>query len=510
MKRGDPLNAYDYDCIIIGGGAAGLSAAFTTKGFGRKTALVEKNRIGGECTWMGCIPSKTLIKVAGEFNAVNNMGEFGIKTDELRIDTKSVMKHVRETIELVYASETPEKLNEAGIDVLEGEAKFEDSHHLNIDGETVSFDKAIICTGTRPEIPSVGGLDEAGVLTNETIFELEELPRSIAIIGAGAIAIEMAQALSRLGIRVTIIQRSGRILKKEEPELSEILMRRLETEGVRFVLNAEITSVSEKLGHKVLSIRIPEGEETFETEAILVATGRFVDLKKLNPEKAGVVYDGKGIKVNEQMQTSVSGIYAAGDVTGPWRFSHMAYYQGITAGRNASIPIKKKMDYSTVGWCLFTDPELAHLGLTEEEAQAKCGKKGCRVFVEKYDNLDRAITDHTKQGLVKVITDKRGKILGAHILGSRAGEIMHELSVLKGLDQPFYKLNDIIHVYPTYSDILRKLAQKAYIEKLSEQPIIKGMRKAASGNKKAISSDEMVVAKPIHNKKNPRKGKEHD
>jgi len=188
----------------------------------------------------------------------------------------------------------------------------------------------------------------------------------------------------------------------------------------------------------------------------------------------------------------------------------MAYYQGITAGRNASIPIKKKIDYSTVAWCLFTDPELAHLGLTEEEAQDKCGKKGCRVFIEKYDDLDRAITDNTKQGLVKVITDKRGKILGAHILGSRAGEIMHELSVLKGLDQPLYKLNDIIHVYPTYSDVLRKLAQKAYIEKLSEQPIIKGLKKVASANKRTISSDDIVVVRPMNNKKNSHKEKEHE
>ena len=496
--------------MIIGGGAAGLSAAFTSKGLGRKTALVEKRRIGGECTWMGCIPSKTLIKTAGEFNAMKNADKLGIEIGRLRIDTKLVMKHVRETIESVYANETPEKLREAGIDVFEGEAKFEDSHHLNIDGETVSFDKAVICTGTRPAIPSVGGLDEAGVLTNESIFELEELPRSIAIIGAGAIAIEMAQALSRLDTRVTIIQRSGQILKKEEPELSESLMHRLETEGVRFVLNAEITSVSEKLGHKVFLIRTPEGEEIFETEAIFVASGRIVDLKKLNPEKAGVVYDGNGIKVNEQMQTSVSNIYAAGDIVGPWRFSHMAYYQGITAGRNASIPVKKKMDYSTVGWCLFTDPELAHLGLTENEAQAKCGKKACRVFVEKYEDLDRAITDHSKQGLVKVITDKRGKILGAHILGSRAGEIMHELSTLKGLDKPIYKLKDIIHIYPTYSDILRKLAQKAYIDNLSEQPIVKGIRKVASGNKKADSSDDLVLARHRKNKRNPMKVKEHE
>lgn len=510
MKRGESLSTYDYDCMIIGGGAAGLSAAFTSKGFGRKTALVEKRRIGGECTWMGCIPSKTLIKVASEFSAMKDAGKMGIETDGLRIDTKAVMKHVKETIESVYANETPEKLRAAGIDVFEGEAKFEDSHHLNIGGETVSFDKAVICTGTRPAIPSVGGLDEAGVLTNETIFELEELPRSIAIIGAGAMAIEIAQALGRLGTRVIIIQRSGRILKKEDPELSESLMHRLETEGVRFVLNAEITSVSEKLGHKVLSIRMPKGEETFEIEAIFVAAGRSVDLEKLNPEKAGVDYDGKGINVNEQMQTSVPGIYAAGDIAGPWRFSHMAYYQGITAGRNASIPIKKKMDYSTVGWCLFTDPELAHLGLTEEEAQAKCGKKGCRVFVEKYEGLDRAITDHSKQGLVKVITDKRGKILGAHILGSRAGEIMHELSVLKGLDQPLYKLNDIIHIYPTYSDILRKLAQKAYIDKLSDQPIIKGLRKVASVNKKKSSFGETAALRHRHDKKKSRKGKEHE
>jgi len=505
-KRGDSLSAYDYDCIVIGGGAAGLSAAFTTKGFGKKTALVEKNRVGGECTWMGCIPSKTLIKAAGEYRTVKNAGKFGIESDDLRIDTKLVMKHVRETIENVYANETPEILRKAGIDVFQGMAKFKDIHHLTIDGERVSFEKAVICTGTRPVIPPLDGLDEVEMLTNETIFELEELPGSIAIIGGGAIAIEMAQALARLDTRVTIIQRSGRILKREDSELSESIMKCLEAEGIKIVLNAEITNISEKLGHKVISVRKSQGDEIFETQAIFVATGRSVDLQGLDLAKTGVDYDRKGIKVNKYMQTSVSNIYAAGDIAGPWRFSHMAYYQGITAGRNASIPLKKKMDYSTIAWCLFTDPELAHLGLTEEEARAKYGKKGYSVFKEKYEDLDRAKTDHAKQGLVKVIIDKRGRVIGAHILGARAGEIMHEISLLKGLDQPLYKLNDIIHIYPTYSDILRKLAQKAYIANLSQRPIIKGLKKISHASKSGNSPDDAVKNK----KKITSKGRLHE
>lgn len=473
------MGAYDYDCLVVGGGAAGLTAAFTTSGLGKKTALVEQNRIGGECTWMGCIPSKTLLKAAKLAARAREAALYGIGVSEPEVDGARVMARVRSVMERVYKEESPERLEASGIHVLKGRARFLDAHRLLVDGRSVSAEKIILAAGTAPRIPKVEGLMEAGVLTNETFFDQRVLPESLAILGAGAIAMEMAQAMNRLGVRVTVLQRSGRILSKEDPELAALLKQRLESEGVRFVMEASLKKVDEVLGRKVLTVRSGEGEETFEVEAVFAAAGRIPRTQGLDLEKAGVAFDEKGIRVDGFMKTTASNIWACGDVAGPWRFSHMAYYQGVAAGRNAALPFSKKMDYGTVGWCLFTDPELAHLGMTEEQARQE---KGSRVRVHRvpFDVLDRAVTDHAEEGLAKIITDPKGRILGAHILGARAGELIHELSMAKAFDIPLYKLQKVVHIYPTYSDLIRKMAQQAYVDRIREQPLVKLVQKVSS------------------------------
>lgn len=357
---------YDYDIVIIGAGSAGLVACKLANGLGRKTALIEKRKIGGDCTWFGCIPSKTLIKSANIAHQTTRLAEFGLApVNPVRLNCKKVMAHVRSVVEVDAAAHPVQSYEDEGINVLFGHARFIDNHRIEVGDKIISSSKFIICSGSSPLVPAIEGLDSVSYLTNETIFDLEELPRSMIILGAGPIGIELASALNRLGVKVTVLLRSGQILKREETELTEMLMARLVDEGVTILTHTQTKNFAQNASKITATIEDKQGLRQIEAESLLIAVGRKANVTGMGLEKAGVLYDKKSVTVDKHLRSSARNIYAAGDVVTPYLFTHIAEYEAVIAATNASLPVPvKKTNYQNILWCTFTDPELAHAGLT--------------------------------------------------------------------------------------------------------------------------------------------------
>lgn len=458
-----------YDVVVIGGGAAGLTAAITAKGFGKKVLLIEKNKLGGECTWSGCIPSKALINYAKEIHTVKK------HVATFTVDKEKPFQRVNEVIQHVYEEETPEKLKEMGIDLIEGHARFVSKEALEVKGEMIQGTHYFIATGSKPLVPKIQGIESIDYLTSESIFTLSQLPESLLVVGTGAIGLELAQAMNRLGVKVTVLGRSKGILKKEDKSLSSKLMGLLLNEGLEFKTGISFNEIRQTAEGVSLNIEEEGKEVTLNAEKILLATGRKATLSSLDLEKAHIAYTKKSITVNDYLQTSNPKVYAIGDVIGPYQFSHMANAQGIQAVQNALLPFKRKINYKHVAWCTFTDPELATAGMTEEVA--KQIYENIRVYTYDYGQLDRVKTKPGSSGLIKVILNKKGKVLGTSILGERAGELISEVQVVKTLGLPYRKLAHVIHPYPTYGEALNKVGKSVAVDALLNHPVVKLFRK---------------------------------
>ncbi len=470
---------FDYDIAVIGGGAGGLTAAKMARGFGKSVLLIEKTgRLGGECTWTGCVPSKTLIKVAQVAFHAKQMQKFGLKTtNDLLIDTASVMDHVRAVINQVYKTHTPERIEQEKIEVLFGSPRFLDAYRIQLNDKIIVVKKVIIATGSSPSVPTIDGIDQVNYLTNETLFDIKTLPKSMIILGGGPIGVEMASALNRLGVQITLVEMQDRILPKEDAELVELLTKTLQQEGVSILTETRATKVVQQNARIVLTCTNDNQiEYTISAETLLVATGRKPNASDLALHNAEVETNKHGIAVDKTLRTTAKNIYACGDVVGPYRFSHMAWYQAVIATQNAIIPFfKKSVDYTNVIWVTFTAPELATAGLTEQAARKKYGN-AIQVYRRSYDTIDRAHTDGTTNGLIKIISDKKGKILGAHIIGERAGDIIHEVQLAKTKGIRLADLHSIIHAYPTYSELNWLVAKSAYLDKLERNVVIRWLK----------------------------------
>jgi pyruvate/2-oxoglutarate dehydrogenase complex dihydrolipoamide dehydrogenase (E3) component len=456
------------DVIVIGAGSAGLSAAFTAKGFGKEVLLINNGKPGGECTWSGCIPSKAFINQAKEIHTAKKYADFDV-------DTKQVMQNVRAVIKNVYAGESVEVLEKDGIKFINGYATFKDSHTIKVNDQLITASKIFICTGSKAFVPPIKGFDQIEYLTNETFFLQEDLPKSMIVLGAGAIGCELSQSLTRLGVEVKLVEMADSILPREDKELTNILKDKLAEEGIEIFTSYKAVNAYNEGNHVCLEV---EGEtnQVIKAEKMLVALGRKASISGLKLENARIDYDNKSVKVNSYMETTAKGVYAMGDVAGPYLFSHMANYQAIKAVQNALLPINSKIYYTHVGWATFTSPELATAGLTEETARAKYGDS-IRVYKQSYDELDRAKTIPGSIGVVKIVLDKKGKVLGASILGDRAGELISEVQVVKTLGLNYSKLANVIHPYPTYSEILNKISKRVKVDNIVNNPIVKLFRK---------------------------------
>jgi len=355
---------FDYDIVVIGAGSGGLVACKLARGLGKRTALAEKRKIGGDCTWFGCVPSKTLIKSAHVAHQVRRLREFGIEPKTaMEFDAHHVMAHVRAVVEADAASHLPESFEAEGINVLLGAAQFVDPHTITVGDRTVSSKNFILCTGSHPSVPPIIGLKDIPYLTNETVFSLDRLPKSMVVLGAGPIGVEMAAALNRLDVKVTILQRSSSFLKKDDKELTDRLMQILRDEGVHILLETQMRRFSQTDGKILVDIENKDGMSTLETNSVLVALGRVPNVSGLNLERAGVEYDSHGVKVDKHLRTTVPSIYAAGDVVPPYLFTHIAEYEAVIATTNAcfGLPLKTA-HYDHILWATYTDPELAHAG----------------------------------------------------------------------------------------------------------------------------------------------------
>lgn len=456
----------EFDVTVIGGGSAGLVIAIACVKLGKKTALIEKHRIGGDCLWTGCVPSKALLKSAKIAHYVREAEKFGIIVDNFKVDYKKVREHFQGAQKIIEEeNDNPEKLREMGIDVILGSGKFENSNLMVVkdyeSGEPINVKSKyfVISTGSRAATPDIPGFEQIKYLNSENIWDMEELPERLLIIGAGPIGIELGQAFSRLGSKVTIIQHGKRILAKEDKDVSTKMLHYLTDEGIDILLDSEIQEVLEKAGKYLIKIKTGLENKEGEFDQILVATGRKPNIESLNLEKIGVKIGKKGIEVNEKLQTDISNIYAAGDVIGHYQFTHVAAFQAQLIARNIVFPGSANIDYSVVPWATFCDPEIARCGLTEEEAREKHGEVD--VFKIDFDQVDRAIAEGETKGFIKVIASKwQGKILGVHIMGPTAGEVIHEFVLAMKEDLPICKLGAIIHVYPTFSGIVWNIAGK--------------------------------------------------
>ncbi|UCF14213.1 MAG: FAD-dependent oxidoreductase [Phycisphaerales bacterium] len=473
---------YDYDVAVLGAGSGGLVACKVAKGLGKRTALIEKRKLGGDCTWFGCVPSKTLIKSANIAHQTARLREFGLEPGgPVELNADKVMSHVRAVVQADADGHPPETLEAEGINVLFGAGRFLDSHTLMVGDKKISANKFIVCTGSHPFIPPIQGLEDIPYLTNETIFDLDALPASMIVLGAGPIGIELSAALNRLGVKVTILQRSAKILKKDDPELVERLVKILRYEGVEILTETKTTAFSRQDDKVIAEVEDEKGRRQIVAESALISVGRRPNLYGLDLEKAGVEFDETGVRVDRHLRTTAKNIYACGDVVPPYLFTHIAEYEAIIAATNAcfALPIRKT-NYDNVLWATYTDPELAHAGLTEEQARQRYGD-AVRIYRWEHKDVDRAKTDLASDGLSKFVCDNKGKLLGIHILGHGAAELMHEAQLVKSLGLPFSKIASVIHAYPSYSDAVRQPAKRCYIDVLQNSPFIKLLKKLKPG-----------------------------
>ena len=457
----------DYDLVVIGGGSAGIIASRFARQLGLTVALLEKSRIGGDCTWTGCIPSKSLLKAANVVQQMRTAQRYGLAKHSLQADLGPVIDRVRAVMQQVHQAESPEALRAEGINILIGPATFQDRRTVIAADRHLTARRFLICTGARPTVPHIPGIEEVDYLTYETVWDLEELPARLAVVGGGPLGCELAQAFQRLGSKVTLLEAADRVLLQDDPEASAVIAQQLTNEGIDLRLEVAMQSVE----------RVPNGVRLFlsrgeplETDALLLAVGRRPNVEGLGLAEADIVHSRDGIRVRPDLRTNQRHIYAAGDCIGGFQFTHYAAYQGFMAVRNAFLPLEQTGVLERVPWATFTDPEVAHVGLTEAQAREFLGAK---AVVNRFSltHVDRAVTDGDPEGFIKVMHQRNGRLLGATIVAPHAGEMIHEYAL--ALDQGL-KLSDLahlIHVYPTYAMGGQQLATELTVARLLSGPL---------------------------------------
>jgi pyruvate/2-oxoglutarate dehydrogenase complex dihydrolipoamide dehydrogenase (E3) component len=470
----NPEPAPCYNLVVIGAGTAGLVTAAGAAGLGAKVALVERRLLGGDCLNVGCVPSKSIIRSSRVVADLRDANQFGIRGPQsIEAGFPAVMERMRRLRARISDHDSARRFKELGVDVFLGEGRFSGPDTVEVGGKPLRFKKAVIATGTRPVHPAIDGIAEAGFLTNETVFSLTEQPRRLAVIGGGPIGCELAQAFRRLGCEVTLFHNASHILNREDSDAAEIIQQSFIRDGIRLILNCKTKKVEKKDGDKVIHIDCGGKTDTIAVDEILAGAGRSPNVEGLNLESVGVKYDKRGgVEVNERLQTTNPRIYAAGDICLKYKFTHTADATARIVIQNALFFGRKKQSALTIPWCTYTDPEIAHVGMYEREAQ----EKGIAVdtYVRLLKDVDRAITDGEEEGFVKIHVRKgTDEILGATIVARHAGEMLSEITLAIVGDLGLGTLSNVIHPYPTQAEAIKQAADAYNRTRLT--PFIKGL-----------------------------------
>jgi pyruvate/2-oxoglutarate dehydrogenase complex dihydrolipoamide dehydrogenase (E3) component len=470
----NPEPASRYNLVVIGAGTAGLVTAAGAAGLGAKVALVERRLLGGDCLNVGCVPSKCIIRSSRVVADLREADQFGVRVPKgMEVDFPAVMERMRRLRARISAHDSARRFKDLGVDVFLGEGKFSGPDSLEVDGKTLRFKKAVIATGTRPVHPSIEGISETGFLTNETVFSLTERPRRLAVIGGGPIGCELAQAFRRLGSEVILFHNASHILNREDSDAADILQQSFVRDGIRLILNCKTKRVEKKNGSKVIHIDCGGKEDEIAADEILAGAGRAPNVEGLNLEAVGVKYDKReGVEANEYLQTTNPKIYAAGDICLKYKFTHTADATARMVIQNALFLGRKKQSVLTIPWCTYTDPEIAHVGMYERDAQ----EKGIAVttFIRPLNDVDRAIADGEEEGFVKIHVRKgKDEILGATIVARHAGEMLSEITLAIVGHLGLGTLSKVIHPYPTQAEAIKQAADSYNRTRLT--PFVKGL-----------------------------------
>ena len=458
------------DLLVIGGGAGGLVVASVAAQLGLDVVLVNKEEnMGGDCLHYGCVPSKALLKSASVAHTLRKADRWGVTAVNPQVDILAVNRVIQKAIDSIQVHDSRQRFEELGCEVVTGSARFIGADQVEVDGKVFAAKKFVVASGSATWIPAIKGLQEVDFLTNEDMFSLPELPQRMIILGGGPVGVEMAQAYARLGSQVTIVERAQRLIPRMDAESSKILSQVLIEEGVSVILENEVVQVSQSAVNKPITetqsslkqVLLKDGTK-LEAEALLVAIGRRPVVESLNLKAADVNFDASGIKVNRKMQTSNKKIFACGDVTGEMPLTHVAELQAGIVIANMIFKMPKKISYDVIPTVVYTDPEVAQVGITV--AQCELLKKG-EVHQFKVDQLDRAVAENNKHGVAKILTDK-GRIVGAQIIAPHAGELIHELALAVQEKMKVSKITSLVHAYPSYSQLNKRLAGQYYTERL--------------------------------------------
>jgi pyruvate/2-oxoglutarate dehydrogenase complex dihydrolipoamide dehydrogenase (E3) component len=462
----NPVPRNPYNLVVIGGGTAGLVTAAGAAMVGARVALVERHLLGGDCLVTGCVPSKTLIRSARAAHDARRAMRLGVQVGEVRVDFEQVMARVRAVRARISHHDSAERFRALGVDVFLGAGRFTGPGSLQVSGARLEFARAVIATGSRPRTPGIRGLQEAGFLTNETIFNLTTRPARLAVLGGGPVGCELAQAFARLGSEVTLIQNGPRLLAHDHPQASALIASAFTKEGITVLLGATTTAVERRGALKQITVVHGGRTSIVDADEILVAVGRAPNVEGLGLEAAGVSATDRGIEVNDFLQTTNRAAYAAGDVCLPAKFTHTADASARIVVQNAMFLGRKRVSALTIPWCTFTDPEVAHVGLTPAEAE----RNGTAIdaVCMPLGRVDRALTDEAEEGFAELLVRRgSGRLLGATVVSTRAGDIVGELSLAITAGIGLDAMAATIHPYPTQAEIVRKCADEWRRRKLT-------------------------------------------
>jgi pyruvate/2-oxoglutarate dehydrogenase complex dihydrolipoamide dehydrogenase (E3) component len=453
----NPAPAPRYNLVVIGGGTAGLVSAAGAAGLGGKVALVERHLLGGDCLNYGCVPSKAIIRSSRVVADFRDAARFGFKAPPgTEVDFAAVMERMRQLRAALSQHDSAQRFRDLGVDVFLGEARFSGPRSVEVAGKTLNFRKAVIATGARAVDPPVPGMAEAGYLTNETVFSLTERPRRLLIMGGGPLGCEFAQALQRLGCQVTLLHKYDQLMNREDADAAQLVQEVFIREGIHLILAAKPLQVLKTEGGKLVRYESGGQPGEIEVDEILAGAGRAPNVENLGLEEAGVRYDKReGVVVNDRLQTTNRRIYAAGDVCLKYKFTHLADATARIVIQNALFMGRKKVSALTIPWCTYTDPEVAHVGLNEAEAE----KQGIalQTFIKPLSEVDRAVVDGEAEGMVKIhVKQGTDRIVGATIVARHAGEMISEITLAMVGKIGLGALAAVIHPYPTQAEAIRQ------------------------------------------------------